>query len=71
MNPQDLVPHREIPKLLNGLISDNQWEWLMRMRHENGLDEYIFDINGKLHADLPGIKSGWLESRRESHLKSA
>ena len=69
MNPKDLVPHKETPAHLDGLISPNQWFWLMRQRHENGLDEYIYDINGKLHADLPGIKSRWLETRKESNLK--
>ena len=69
MNPKDLVPQHETPEHLDGLVSNNQWAWLMRKRHENGLDEYIFDINGKLYSHPTGIKSGWLESRRESNLK--
>ena len=69
MNPKDLVPQKETPDHLDGLVSQYQWDWLMRNRHENGLDEFIFDINGKLYSDPTGIKSGWLESRRESNLK--
>jgi hypothetical protein len=69
MNLKDLVPQRETPDHLDGLVSDNQWDWLMRNRHENGLDEYIYDINGKLYSYPPDIKSRWLESRRESNLK--
>lgn len=70
MNPKDLVPHREIPRLFPHLFTDNQWDWTFRNRDKNGLDDLVYDVNGHKLVDLPRFPD-WVETRRETNLKSA
>lgn len=70
MNPNNLVYQGDIPNLFPRLFTDNQWAWIYRNRHTNGLDEFIYILNNRGHVDLETFPD-WLESRKESHLKSA
>jgi len=70
MNLDDLIYQGEIPNLHPEIFTPNQWAWTYRNRDNNGLSEITVILNGKGYINMPKLPD-WLETRKETNLKSA
>lgn len=68
IDPKDLIPHRKIPQKYPNIFTPNQWEWTLRNKDKNGLDQFVYRLNNQKYIHEPGFLQ-WVAQRRESILR--